>query len=367
MGSWNPPGTIVSHELNILLVGPRRTGKSSTGNTLLGQGSVFDTRGGVASTAASAITAGHQVTVIDAQGWGSSQESVPRDEKIELMRALSLCGLGGPHAILLVIPLLDFTEPERRAVERRMELLTPSVWRHTMVLFTCGDLLRGKGLSAEERIRSGGPALQWLMEKCRYRYHVFNNKASVSGEKDGKKAGGKQEQVIELLGKVEDLLQENGGWHFSLHMYQRMEEEWCRREQRLRAQLQAETAVGGVRTNQTTAETKINMEQRSETEEEDEEEEGDCPRKGQAKVEERNRGEDEEEGERMELSSLSSEEEEWDVSSDSGGEREESDDVKTGLMAPFRSNGGLRLALSPIRRPEATKDRKTVFNAARVN
>lgn len=317
---------------------------------------------------------------------------MPREEKIELLRAFSLCGDGGPHVVLLVIPLLDFTEPERRAVEMRMEILTSAVWRHTMVLFTCGDWLRGRGRSVEEHIQSGGPALRWLMEKCRYRCHVFDNKAAAvdkqerrkqevngggkkqegtwqrtnekeagrkgrGGEADGRKEGG-QEQVRELLSKVEDVLQENGGWHFSLHMYYRLEEEWSRREQKLRARLEAEaeTDVGSVRRKQKTAETKINtepqQEQRLETEED---EKGDSPRKERENKEECaerkiNRGEDEEERAKAELKKLSSEEDGWDTSSDSGGDRWESTEVKTGMMAPCRYNGGQRLAFSPFRR-----------------
>ncbi|GLD51135.1 GTPase IMAP family member 4-like protein [Lates japonicus] len=344
MGSWSTPGHVASKELRVLLVGPRRTGKSSSGNTLLGYGRVFDTRGGGTSTSASSVTAGRHVTVVDAQGWGLSEESVPREEKIELLRALDLCGPEGPHVILLVIPLLDFTEPERRVVERRMEILTSGVWRHTMVLFTFGDWLRGQGRSVQERIQSAGPPLQWLMDKCRYRYHVLDNKAAVIGQngrlkqkvsgggkkqkgtwqrKDDKgmgrknmegEAGGRKEgeQVRELLSKVEDMLQENGAWHFSLHMYQRLEEEWSHREQQLRARLEAETDVGSVRRKQKRVETKINMEleeeQRLDTEEE--EQEGSLRKEQEKKEEcvERKMKREEEERVRVELGRQSSEE-----------------------------------------------------------
>lgn len=226
---------------------------------------MFETRGGGTSTAANAVIAGRYVNVVDAQGWGCSQEFVPKEEKSELLRALSLFALGGPHVVLLVIPLLDFTESEWRALERRMEILTSMIWRHTMVLFTCGERLKRRGCSVEEHIQSGSPALHLLMNKCRYRYHVFDNKTTTIRKADGRKhevqrggekqvgtgknktvrlpgwrhtrgerdvrEEGEQRQVRELLLKVENMLEENGGWHYSLHMYQRMEEEWCRREQ----------------------------------------------------------------------------------------------------------------------------------------
>lgn len=238
--------------------------------------------------------------MVDAQGWGLSEDIVPKEDKVELLRALSLFGLAGPHVVLLVIPLLDFTESEGRAVERRMEVLTSMVWRHTMVLFTCGDSLKRRGCSATEHIQSGGPALHRLMEKCRYRYHVFDNKAvskrdntkqviksdlmqkevarreknteglwmkDKGGETDRRKEGEQErEQVTELLIKVENMLQENGGWYFSLHMYQRLEEEWSRREHELRRRLAAEMDEKRERRKGTAAEAGNATEQRQKSE-----------------------------------------------------------------------------------------------------
>lgn len=352
-----------------MLVGPRRTGKSSTGNTLLGRGQAFDIRGGGTSTAASSVAAGRYVTVVDAQGWGSTEEFVPREEKLELLRALDLCGPEGPHIVLLVIPLLDFTEPERRALERRMELLTAAVWRHTMVLFTFGDRLRGRGHSIQEHIQSEGSALHWLMDKCRYRYHVFDNKTVGTGQQESRKqestdrkkregtwfrkgdkkagrenggceTGGRKEaepeQVRELLSKVEDMLQENGGWHFSLHMYQRLEEEWSHREQQLRARLDAE------RDPRKAENVEPEQEQRLETTED----QGGSARKVKCGCMERTMNSDEED-------------EGWDTSSDNRREREEerrlmmqggkeSTEVKSGMKASCQPCQ--RLAFSPIRR-----------------
>lgn len=313
---------------------------------------------------AGGIVSGRRLTVVDAQGWGLSEGTVPKKDKVELLRAMSLFGLGGPHVVLLVIPLLDFTESEGRAVERRMEVLTSTVWRHTMVLFTCGDRLERRGCSAKEHIQSGGPALHGLMEKCRYRYHVFKNKAVArrgnttqeletgSMREEGvwrkkitkgtwwknkgvEREDGEQEQVRELLIKVENMLQENGGWHFSLHMYQRMEEEWSRREGELRSRLVAETGEGRDRREQTAAGT------------------GKAPeRRQRSEMEVRERGfhlttakkevniwEGKEEEEEVEVSS---EEEGYDS-------REESSETETGPAAPCWLNTSQGLGLNPFR------------------
>ncbi|XP_035490003.2 golgin subfamily A member 6-like protein 6 [Scophthalmus maximus] len=148
------------------------------------------------------------------------------------------------------------------------------------------------------------------------------------GEADDKKVRA-QEQVRELLSKVEDVLQENGASHFSLHMYQRLEKEWSRREQQLRARLEAETGVGSERRQQTTAEAKINMEPEEEQGLETEEDEwGGSLRKEQEHREgcvqrKLNKEGDEEQRVRAELERQSSQKDGEDAGCDSGGEKEE--------------------------------------------
>ncbi|XP_067309366.1 GTPase IMAP family member 4 [Pseudorasbora parva] len=208
--------------LRLLIVGQKRTGRSSVGNTLLGK-DAFDTWGGAGSAVAHGEAEGRRLMVVDACGWGTSENLVPKQEKLELFNALSLCD-SGPHVLLLVIPLLHFGHSDKAVIQKRMEILTEGVWRHTMVVFTLGDRLRG--CSMQDFIQTSGKDLQWLMERCRYRYHVLNNKAPRD-----------RQQVSCLFDRAEDMLMENGGWHFSLHMYCRLEEEWSRREREMKERI----------------------------------------------------------------------------------------------------------------------------------
>ncbi|XP_077086386.1 GTPase IMAP family member 8-like [Siphateles boraxobius] len=80
-----------------------------------------------------------------------------------------------------------------------MGLLGKEVWSHTIVLFTRGDWLGDT--TVEERIENEGEHLEWLMEQCGYRYHVFNCKNHTDSDST---------QVTELLGKIEEMVMENG-------------------------------------------------------------------------------------------------------------------------------------------------------------
>lgn len=77
-----------------------------------------------------------------------------------------------------------------------MKILGEHVWRHTIILFTWGDMLGD--MTIEQHIESKGKDLQELVEKCGNRYHVFDN------EKRGNCAW-----VTELLQKIDWMVSRN--------------------------------------------------------------------------------------------------------------------------------------------------------------
>uniref|UniRef100_A0A668A6P9 AIG1-type G domain-containing protein n=1 Tax=Myripristis murdjan TaxID=586833 RepID=A0A668A6P9_9TELE len=199
-------------EVRIILIGGRWSGKSSSGNTILRR-ERFECEG-------KGEVDGRQVTVIDTPGWWKNSSQCTEDMDQEIVRGLSLCP-SGAHAVLLVVPLdVRFTDSQWRAVEEHMSLFDATVWKHTLVVFTYGDMLADK--SIEEHIENERYPLQWLVDKCENKYHVLNN----TKKKD-------TSQITELFEKIEEMVAENSGRLFCPDMsdiHRRVEEKFRRRE-----------------------------------------------------------------------------------------------------------------------------------------
>ncbi|XP_060731220.1 uncharacterized protein LOC132849058 isoform X3 [Tachysurus vachellii] len=187
--------------LSVILMGEEWTGKSSAGNTMLGQ-SVFKVDSDTEHvTHHFGIIEGRNVTVVDTPGWISEcYPDVPLKTLKQGHNSVSfMCQ--GFHILLLTIPISQDQNWNQKLVQRlsnALSLFNADIWKHTMLLFTRYDLLDSKGF--EQYLEGNGQAFQSLVEKCEQRYHVLNNRKCND-----------RKQVRELMEKIEQIVQVNDG------------------------------------------------------------------------------------------------------------------------------------------------------------
>lgn len=202
----NPTGQKHQSSLRILLLGLENTDMSSIGYTILGK-QIFELCSMSKGEKRQGEVAGRQVTVVTTPSWWwyqtHAKAHVPAVIKQETILSVSFCD-PGPHVLLLLAPVdYGFQHQHNQNVKNYLTLFSEDVWSHTIVLFTHGDWLGDTTI--EKYIESEGDDLKWLIEKCRGRYHVFNNK-----NKNG------DTQITELMEKIDEMVAENRGCHYEM-------------------------------------------------------------------------------------------------------------------------------------------------------